>query len=53
MSIGNEIAYRRSKRGKDATGSLIFDAERKRALREGAVSDKKAAKRAKEKQQIG
>ncbi len=31
MSIGNEIAYRRSKRGKDATGSLIFDSERRRS----------------------
>ena len=53
MSIGNEIAYRRSKRGKDATGSLIFDAERKRVLREGGESGTKAAKRVKEKQKIG
>lgn len=31
MSIGNEIAYRRSARGHDATGSLVFDQERKQA----------------------
>jgi hypothetical protein len=49
MSIGSEIAYRRSKRAKDATGSLVFDAERKRALREEAASETKPAKRAKEK----
>ena len=40
MSIGNEIAYRRSRRGKDSTGSLVFDQERKRS---GALQDAAAA----------
>jgi hypothetical protein len=45
MSIGNEIAYRRSRR-KDASGSLVFDQERKR-VRSGKVDDtgKTAAKK--------
>lgn len=28
MSVMNEMPYRRSKRGQDATGSLVFDLER-------------------------
>jgi len=36
MSIGTEMAFRRSARGKDATGSLVFDAERNRAKTEKA-----------------
>jgi hypothetical protein len=42
MSVGAEIAYRRSARGRDATGSLLFDAERKRAQRK-ATENKKAS----------
>ena len=53
MSIGSEIPYRRSKRGKDATGSLVFDAERKQALPKGTEGGEKAAKRVSEKPQIG
>jgi hypothetical protein len=46
MSIGNEIAFRRSQRGKDASGSLVFDQERK-LTKAGKVDDtgKKAAKK--------
>ena len=47
MSIGDEIAYRRSARGKDATGSLVFDVERKRALKQGAEPGKKSDAKAK------
>jgi hypothetical protein len=32
MSIGKEIPYRRSARANDATGSLVFDQERKRVV---------------------
>jgi hypothetical protein len=49
MSIGNEIAYRRSKRGKDATGSLVFDAERKRAQPAAEKTGKAAKKKTIEK----
>lgn len=45
MSIGNEIAWRRGQRGKDASGSLVFDAERRQAQRE--ASDEKRAEPAK------
>lgn len=30
MSLGNEMPYRRSQRGPEATGSLVFDQERRR-----------------------
>lgn len=33
MNIGAEIPFRRSRRGKGTTGSLIFDRERDRQLR--------------------
>jgi hypothetical protein len=36
MSIGNRIPYERSARGTDATGSLVFDQERKRTPRDEA-----------------
>lgn len=45
MSIGNEIAYRRSQRGKDATGSLVFDAERRRAQEAAPAGTPKAARK--------
>jgi hypothetical protein len=45
MSIGAEIAFRRSARGRDATGSLLFDAERKRAQRKAAENKKAAPNR--------
>jgi hypothetical protein len=34
MNTGAEIPFRRSRRGQDATGSLIFDRERDRHVRE-------------------
>jgi hypothetical protein len=34
MSIGGEIPFRRSRLGRDATGSLIFDRERDDSVRE-------------------
>lgn len=34
MSIGGEIPFRRSRRDSEATGSLIFDRERKQAVRD-------------------
>lgn len=46
MSVGAEIAYRRSARGRDTTGSLLFDAERKRARRKAAESDARSDKAA-------
>lgn len=45
MSIGNEMAFRRSARGKDATGSLVFDAARKRAQAEHGHDHRGAAER--------
>ncbi|SFG17977.1 hypothetical protein SAMN05518801_10981 [Novosphingobium sp. CF614] len=39
MSIGAEIPFRRTQRGRNATGSLIFDRQREDRLREGRVSD--------------
>lgn len=41
MSTGNEIPYRRSARGKDATGSLLLDNERKQAKAEGGPANRK------------
>ncbi|MCJ2178879.1 hypothetical protein [Novosphingobium album (ex Hu et al. 2023)] len=38
MSIGAEIPFRRRRRGRDATGSLIFDRERETQVREQAES---------------
>ncbi len=35
MSVMNEMPYRRSKRGPDATGSLVFDRERDRHRESG------------------
>lgn len=35
MSLMNEMPYRRSKRGPDATGSMVFDQERRKARDEG------------------
>ena len=34
MNIGAEIPFRRSRRGRDATGSLIFDRRREEHLRQ-------------------
>lgn len=54
MSIGTEMAFRRSARGKDATGSLLFDAERKRVKSENADDDRNTVdQRAEEKAHIG
>ena len=39
MNIGAEIPFRRSRRGKQATGSLIFDRERDQHVRGGAKDD--------------
>jgi hypothetical protein len=39
MSIGGEIPFRRSRHERDATGSLIFDRERKEVVREHRESD--------------
>lgn len=54
MSIGNEIAYRRSAWAKEATGSLVFDAERRRAQARGKDADKSAgaARRSTTKQKL-
>lgn len=54
MSIGNKIPYERSARGAAATGSLVFDQERKRthkdeaepAARTAAKKPSRAAKKA-------
>lgn len=35
MSLMSEMPYRRSKRGPDATGSLVFDRERDRHRQSG------------------
>lgn len=54
MSIGNEMPFRRSARGKDATGSLVFDAERRRAKgKDTGGRTSKIDKRAAEKAHIG
>lgn len=37
MSIMNEMPYRRSKRGPDATGSMVFDRERSQAREDGEM----------------
>lgn len=34
MSLMNEMPYRRSQRGRDATGSMVFDHERGKAREE-------------------
>ncbi|MCJ2188774.1 hypothetical protein [Novosphingobium beihaiensis] len=39
MNIGAEIPFRRSRRGHDATGSLIFDRERENRVREEKESE--------------
>lgn len=36
MSIGKQLRYERSARGQDATGSLLFDQERKHAVQADA-----------------
>lgn len=43
MSIGNKIPYERSGRGADATGSLVFDQERKRTRKDEAEPVAKTA----------
>lgn len=53
MSIGSEIAYRRSARGKDATGSLVFDAERRKARNDAGGDRNSKAMNRSEKKQIG
>lgn len=47
MSIGKQLPYERSARGHDATGSLVFDQERKHAQKAdaaGATSEAAAKK---------
>ncbi|MEJ2409915.1 MAG: hypothetical protein P8Y58_09115 [Novosphingobium sp.] len=42
MNTGAEIPFRRSRRSHDATGSLIFDRERERHVREREESQDNA-----------